>query len=345
MKMIAKSQSLLFLLLLQVSLASTATTATGISKSVRVKDDPTKINCFQNFFGRRKHLKPLLVLSLRGGSRKHKFSTWSEDVIQPLGSDVSFSINRTGDGSEDDPDGIPTRYLVAHKQNREKALKAFHKTCKWREDHGIGTLLSNKVENFHKCREIFPVFIPGRDPEGHLIVVQRPGQVDLRKAKEENISEEEILKAYIYMVEYCWNLLDPSPLPPNGLMTTILDCHGTSFANFKNKEYRSFGKKLVKIMSDHYPTRGYKTLVINAPKWIKMAFNFVKPLIRESTRKKIVILNSGPEQDRILKEVLGGEDLPAYLLRENSKEEVENVKPSEIEKEMRLLASVGLNQL
>jgi hypothetical protein len=278
---------------------------------------------------------------LRAGETN--FSTWSDLIEQPLDdSKLSFPMTKQGDGSQDDPDGIPTRYLIAHKQNRDKALAAFQHTCEWRKEQDIDTLLNRPQPNFDVCREIFPVFLPGKDSEGHLIIIQRPGMVDLQKAHDHNITNDEILMHYLYLVEYAWNLLDPSPLPPDGLMTTILDCQGVRFGMFHDKEFRIFGKKLVKIMSDHYPTRSYKTLIVHAPKWIKMAFNLVKPLMRESTRKKIKILNTGPEQDRILKELLGGDNVPSYLLSENHTNEEVKEEPSEIERELQLAASVGL---
>merc|ERR1712232_518763 len=104
---------------------------------------------------------------------------------------------------------------------------------------------------------------------------------------------------------------------------------------FYNKKFRSFGRKLVAIMSNHYPTRSHQTLIINAPKRIKLAFNFVKPLMRESTRKKVRILNSGRYQDSLLKELLGsGESLPSYLSSEGTAADDEESSLSEIEKEL-----------
>lgn len=290
--------------------------------------------------------------SLDDSNSSTTFTTWSDKVAQPFvendSSSLTFSVVKDGDGSQDDPDGIPTRFLIAHKQNREKALAAFQHTCEWRNEHEIDTILTRPQPNFDICREIFPIYLPGKDSEGHLIIVQRPGMVDLEKSHDHNISHDEILMHYLYLVEYAWNLLDPSPLPPDGLMTTILDCQGVRFGMFQDKEFRTFGSKLVKIMSDHYPTRSHKTLIVHAPKWIKLAFNLVKPLMRESTRKKIMILNTGPQQDRILKEVLG--TVPAYLLSEkkDGKEDANSIlveePPSEIEQELRLVARVGLGK-
>ena len=125
-------------------------------------------------------------------------------------------------------------------------------------------------------------------------------------------------------------------------MTSIIDCDGVGMDMFYSKQFRSFGKKLVAIMSNHYPTRSYKTLIINAPRWIKLAFNLVKPLMRESTRKKVTILNAGPYQDEILKELLGcGDTLPSYL-SSGENNDTAGGDLSDIEKELRLVASVGL---
>ncbi|CAJ1955547.1 unnamed protein product [Cylindrotheca closterium] len=293
-------------------------------------------------------LENLPQLFLRGGETAN-FSTWSDQIPQPF-LEKEFSVIKTGDGSEEDPDGIPKRYLIAHKDNREKAKAAFEHTLEWRREEQVNTILLEPPANFDLCHQIFPVFLPGRDSEGHLILVQRPGMVRLDIASANDISVDAVLRHYLYIVEYVWNLLDPSPMPPGGLMTSIIDCTGVKMDMVYNTQFRTFGKELVGIMSNHYPTRSYKTLIINAPKWIKLAFNLVKPLMRESTRKKIVILNSGPDQDKILKELLGGEDSLPYYLRSSSESSSEDSSSSEeedlseIEKELRLVASVGLKE-
>ena len=46
-------------------------------------------------------------------------------------------------------------------------------------------------------------------------------------------------------------------------------------------------------MSDHYPQRSYKTLIINAPKWFSHVYQIVKPMLREKTREKINIFSIG----------------------------------------------------
>ena len=51
------------------------------------------------------------------------------------------------------------------------------------------------------------------------------------------------------------------------------------------------------MMSENYPGRSYKTLVINAPRWFHALYKIFKPLLRESTRQKIVILKAGEQQD------------------------------------------------
>jgi len=96
-------------------------------------------------------------------------------------------------------------------------------------------------------------------------------------------------------------------------MTNILDMRGLSLRNMKNQEYIGFGKRFVNMMSSNYPGRSYKTLVVNAPKWFHALYKIFKPLLRESTRQKIVILKAGKQQDKALKLYLG-DSMPKDLL-------------------------------
>jgi len=157
-----------------------------------------------------------------------------------------------------------------------------------------------------------------------------------------DVTTEDVLMHYIYVVEYCWNILDPGP--PDRVMTVILDLEEVSFSTFKDKEKRRFMLKFVKTMSDHYPQRSFKTLVINAPTWFDMVYKIVKPLLRESTKEKIHIVKRGPEQDTTLVEVLGAESVPREIFHDpnhvgNNEGKDGDAEPgmsSAIEQELRL---------
>jgi len=250
-----------------------------------------------------------------------------------------FQASKPGDGSESDPDGIPDRFLRMQKGNRQKAAFAFEETVKWREENGVNDILSRPHTKFDICREIFPAYIPGRDVHGNIIIVQRPGLFDVDKMKKNNVTTNDVLLHYIYVVEYCWHILDPEP---DRTMTVILDLDGLSILALRNSERRNFGRTFVKAMSDNYPQRSFKTLVISAPSWFETAYKIVKPLLRDSTKKKITIAKKGPKQDAALIEMLGIESVPREILHDPSCIEDRAVGDSEpganssIEKELRL---------
>jgi len=161
------------------------------------------------------------------------------------------------------------------------------------------------------------------------------------------VSTEDVLMHYIYVVEYCWNILDPGP--PDRTMTVILDLEEVRWTTFRDREKRSFMLKFVKTMSDHYPQRSFKTLVINAPTWFDMVYKIVKPLLRESTKEKISIVKRGPQQDTTLVEVLGIDSVPREILYDENHvgDRVDGaVEPgmnSTIEQELRLFCLERIN--
>lgn len=269
-----------------------------------------------------------------------------EELQDATDNSLIFAASKNGDGSESDPDGLPTRFLRMQKGDREKAKTAFAATVQWRNEHQINTILASPHPKFDICTQIFPIYIPGRDLSNNLIIVQRVGMIDFDLAKRNNITPDDILMHYVYIVEYCWNILEPGP--PDGVMTTIMDLKNVRFSTFTN-EMRSFLKKFVKTMSDHYPQRSHKTLLINAPSWVKMAYGLVKPLLRESTKQKITLFSGGKAQDRALIEILGKDSVPKEILVNieslglSNDEEINangNGHNSEIETELRLFVSI-----
>jgi len=275
-----------------------------------------------------------LVFDVKTDTTNGAVNIQPDDTVTDLES-LSFSLIQPGDGSQTDPDGIPTRFLLMQKGHRDHAIHALKATQAWREHHNIDTILSRPHPNYDVYKAIFPVFLAGRDPTGHIIVVEQLGKINDELAKRKNISMDEVLFHFVFMVEYCWNVLDKPPhhnpsITPHtssasaaqkdnnsvdgkhrspGSMVTIFDCQGVTISSILGlgraaSENRKFLIKFVQTISDHYPLRSYKTLIVNAPNWVHgIYYNLVRPLLRESSREKIKLFHGGKEQLDALNEL------------------------------------------
>jgi len=240
------------------------------------------------------------ILSTRagaiGGFGKDKSAVLSK-------SKYVFSLYQQGDGSEKDPDGIPTRYLLMQDGHRDRAGVAVKETLKWREEHDIDSLLSKPQTKFDVCKQVFPHFFLGRDKDGHVVFLQRPALIDLDKARRNDLTQDELLMHYVYVNEYLWQVLDGDQ--PLGTMVSILDLTGLDFGVLKKPDIIGFLKTFVMTMDSHYPQRAHKTLIVNVPKWFNVMYKILSPLLRASTKSKIEVLARGKKQDDALVKALG----------------------------------------
>mmetsp|Transcript_30776 Transcript_30776/g.46677 ORF Transcript_30776/g.46677 Transcript_30776/m.46677 type:complete len:319 (+) Transcript_30776:66-1022(+) len=231
----------------------------------------------------------------------------SSNVTSTNPSNYTFSLFQEGDGHKEDDDSLPGRFLRMHKGNRKKAKASLNETLHWRKEKHVDTILGRPHSIFDLCKEFQPHFFMGRDPEDHIIFVQRPGFTRLYLVP--HLTEELLLMHYCYLMEYCWNIMENRP---DQTMTAILDLATVKLS--KAREMLFFVTAYVKMMSHHYPQRSFKTLIINAPTWFSMIYKIVKPLLRESTKKKIRILSKSDKQHEILVETLG-ENVPPEVAK------------------------------
>uniref|UniRef100_A0A7R9WNG5 CRAL-TRIO domain-containing protein n=1 Tax=Craspedostauros australis TaxID=1486917 RepID=A0A7R9WNG5_9STRA len=245
-----------------------------------------------------------------------------------------FSLFQPGDGSESDRDGIPNRFLRMQKGNRMKALTAMQDTLAWREEFGVDSILSQPHPKFLQCKSILPHAFLGRDPTDHVIFAQRPGMTDLDGAHTNDVSTQDLLRHYVYVLEYCWNVVEPRP---DQTMTSILDMQGVQFSLLRQRELVGFIKQFVNMMSKHYPQRSHKTLMLNAPRWFGTLFSLFKPLLRESTKAKIQIFSASQtaQQRDVLVEILGEEGFAAWeqWCRTDSSDETETAAEASADSE------------
>jgi hypothetical protein len=137
------------------------------------------------------------TLHYRGGSKEAVADvtaslTRVDEGYKPLKSGHStfeFSLFQRGDGSDEDINGIPTRFLLMHNGNRELAHKAVLTTLQWRKDKNINTILKRPHPFYDIAKAVFPhYFVASRDTMGHVIFVQRPALLNLQLAAKNNLS-------------------------------------------------------------------------------------------------------------------------------------------------------------
>ena len=163
--------------------------------------------------------------------------------VDDVAKNYTFSATTPHDGSAEDPDGIPSRFLLMKKGDREGAKESFESTLAWRKEFNVDTILNRPHPLYDVCKAMVPHYFAGEDPHGNIVFVQRPALLDFELMKNNNATIDDLLMHYIYVIEYCWNILEPGP--PEGVMTNILDMRGMSFRAMRNQEYIEFGKRFV----------------------------------------------------------------------------------------------------
>jgi hypothetical protein len=125
-----------------------------------------------------------------------------DEGYKPLNSNArklyEFSLFQKGDGSDEDIDGIPTRYLLMQNHNRILAKEAVHITLQWRKEHQINTILQRPQPYYDIAKAVFPhYFVAARDTMGHVIFVQRPALLNLQLATKNNLNASTLLGKFV----------------------------------------------------------------------------------------------------------------------------------------------------
>ena len=105
-----------------------------------------------------------------------------------------FSFFQQGDGSDEDMDGIPTRFLIMQNNDRALAKTAVQNTLQWRKEHDTNTILQRPQVYFDIAKQVFPhYFVDVRDSTDHIIFVQRPALLNLKLAEHNKLTPTKLL--------------------------------------------------------------------------------------------------------------------------------------------------------
>ena len=217
---------------------------------------------------------------------------------------VNYTLFQEGDGSAQDPDGIPTRFLLMHNGDRAAAQTSLQATLEWRDEHNIDDILNQPQTKFDICKTIFPHFFLGRDVQGgYVVFVQRPARLDLERGLQNNLTPEDVLFHYVFVNEYLWQVIEKES--SLATMISIIDLQGLHLGVLRKPDIISFVKRFVSTIDSYYPRSAHKTLLLNAPRWFSTLYKLISPLLRETTKAKIQILTRSKQQDEALQSVLG----------------------------------------
>ena len=205
---------------------------------------------------------------------------------------------------------IPERYLKMHNWNQQKAQASVESTLSWRKEHEVDSILGRPYPDLELFKALVPHGFLGRNPQGHVIFCMRSGYLNFDLIKQHSISHDAMVMHYVYVLEYLWNIEDPSE---NATMMFVLDLSGVSL----NKIRKSVGfiKQFVSTIDQHYPQRAHKTLLVNVPRWFGIIWKAISPFMRESTKALIEMHSCGDEQTKALQSALGKENVPEEILQ------------------------------
>ena len=301
-----------------------------------------------------------------------------DDFEEKVVEEETFSSTSNEDrGERMISDNVPYRYLKTYQFNVLKAKEAWNATIRWRDEFGTNKMLETPYRQYDLLKRVFPMHFLGYDQptKEHVVLIQKPGQIDFALAKLNHLTSDDILYYYVYMNEYLWQILDTNQQQDsysstsvvgsddndseneyedhpiitekknswnvshqysNSTMTSIIDLEGLSVSTiWREKQLLDVAIQFCITMESHYPARSYQTFLINTPKWFASVYKMISPLLRESTKSKVMILTKGSkEQDVKLAALLesGGDG-------DDNNEQLSSYESTSMEQDLRSFVS------
>ena len=112
-------------------------------------------------------------------------------------------------------------------------------------------LRSEPTPNFKDIKKYYPHYYAGRGKSGATVYYEDCGGIDVPALTGLGITVKDLVRHYIYMTEFCFTVLNPSP---EAKTITVFDVNGVGVGDVKGKVLE-FIKETTAIMQAHYPER------------------------------------------------------------------------------------------
>jgi hypothetical protein len=171
-------------------------------------------------------------------------------------------------------DACLRRYLVAYKQDLEKAWKGLEYTLKWREEYGVDDITLEDVEMAAKNQT---TYTNGFDQQGRPIVyIKKKKQVD-DHAKQ--------VRLVVYTLEQAIKRMPP------GVEQWVIIFDMQDYTR-ENAAPFHISKQTLEIFSYHYPERLGNAYFTFSPRIYSFFWGLLSPFIDAKTRGKIQFLGT-----------------------------------------------------
>jgi CRAL/TRIO domain len=204
------------------------------------------------------------------------------------------------------PNELPLRFLRAGKNDPVLGLQRYEATLAWRKRERVDTILRESFPQFPVIKQFYPHFYHLSGRAGEPCFYEQPAKTNLRALREHGIQLDQLLRHYIMITEFQWQYIERNDTARS---IYIIDLDGIRMRDFFG-ETIDFVKKAAAISAQHYPERAGCVFIVNVPSWFKLIWQVVRPIIDESTLKKIYILRGQNEIRQNLLQRIPMEHIP-----------------------------------
>lgn len=174
-------------------------------------------------------------------------------------------------------------FLMARKFEVDRALVLLRSHMSWRRENGIlnrdnlrlDPVIIHEIESAKLLTDT-----SSRDAEGAQIVYFRPSLMS--SAKTQTTSTQDFCRAVFFLLQRCIS----DPLTQRQGFLFICDLTGTKMTNVNYTLIRA----TIEMLQNRFPGRLKKVLLLEPPRFFKMAFKMIKPLIAEKYLQKMCIV-------------------------------------------------------
>ncbi|CAM9834823.1 unnamed protein product, partial [Phaeothamnion confervicola] len=144
---------------------------------------------------------------------------------------------------------MPKRFVQAELGDHAKGVARFKRTLAWREEQKTDSVLRLPHPRFDFIKRCYSTSFHLPDKQGRLVYFERPGTIQWAKLTAVGISVDELIRHYMYCMEFLWQELLPRQ---TDTVSIVVDLEGMRLMDVRG-DVSAFMKATINMMSRHYP--------------------------------------------------------------------------------------------
>lgn len=205
-------------------------------------------------------------------------------------------------------DATNSTYHLHDRGDKRKALDLFNQGQAIRKELGLDGVLEAAYPQYAQIAEQYPVALHARSKKGEVLLVQRPGKLDVGKLKAAGVERQDVVRYFMYHLEFALHKIDP-----NAKVVMVIDMADLGLLKLANADFLGTIRDVSNTLGAVYCRKVNHYVVANPPSIFNTLWKILVTVLPAGAADNLTVCENAQALEAIMESHLVPQEMGGNL--------------------------------